>query len=392
MLIWLGFLISLFIILLISRWNLALAITTGAVALGLITMTLALVLHQIIAVLTDPSIVILSLAMGVIPIIGGVMKESGQIGNLINNLRIKRKYLLALSAAMMGLLPMPGGALLSAPILAEAGRGVADDLKAAINNWFRHLFILVYPLSPALIASVRICGLDVYTAIIYLLPGFLLALVLGNFFFLSQVKGRIEYKERFRLSGLLLPILIIITAPILDFTLKRTLLLGSSATLIGVLVALILALQLKRRAIELIRIIGEARPWNFTLILIGMFIYLFIFQRSPVRNLIGQLPLPPLLLAVVGGFLLGLLTGRVQLPASIIFPVYLATVEGIRPEIFAVIYIAIFFGYVTSPVHPCLVVSGEYFHVPIRRLLLKLAPPVLIVFASTLILSLTLYR
>lgn len=387
---WIGFLISLAGILVISRKNLALAITSGAVILGLFTMEPGLVLDRIVFTLTDSSIMILAIAMGIIPMLGGTMKDSGQIDSLIDNLRISKRYLLALSSAMMGLLPMPGGALLSAPILERAGVGVADDIKATINNWFRHLLILVYPLSPALIASAKISNLDVYTAIIHLLPWFLIALILAYFFFLRQVHGFLSYRNKFSFSGLTIPLIIILSAPILDFSLKRIFSLGTLATLIGVLVAFSLSLVLCQKKLDLRVIAGRMKPWNFTFILIGMFIYLHIFQESNARNLIATLPLPPLTLSVTAGFLLGFVTGRVQLPASIILPVYLSTIDRITPSVFGLIYTGIFFGYITSPVHPCLVVTSEYFHVSIKDLIRKLLPPVMIIFITVFIISLVL--
>ncbi len=385
--IWAGFLISLVVILTVSKKNLALALISGAVILGLFTLPLEIVLDRIVYTLTDSSIILLALAMGIIPIIGGTMKESGQIDSLVDNVRINKRYLLAFSAAFMGLLPMPGGALLSAPILEKGGEGVADDLKAAINNWFRHLFILIYPLAPALIASAKIADLDVYQALIYLLPGFVLALILGYIFFLRQVHGSISHSGRFSWSGLTVPLIVILCAPALDFSLKRIFSIGSLATVIGVTTGLLLSIGLSQRRLSVKRIVARMKPWNFALIIVGMFLYLHIFQQSDARNLIAALPLPPLILAVTTGFLLGLLTGRVQLPASIILPVYLATVNHITPFIFALIYIGIFFGYIISPVHPCLVVTSEYFQVPIKDLIKKLTWPTLIVFFSVFVIS-----
>ena len=94
-------------------------------------------------------------------------------------------------------------------------------------------------------------------------------------------------------------------------------------------------------------------------------------------------------LAITAGSVLAFFTGRVQLPASIILPIYLGAVGGITLYVFALIYIAIFFGYIISPVHPCLVVTCEYFGVSIRTMLKKLAAPtaivILIVLAAALI-------
>ena len=385
---WVGFLLSLATILVISKRNLPLALISGALLLGLLTLPVSAVIHQTTRTLTDRSIVLLALAMGVIPVIGGTMKESGQIDSLLDNVRMNRRYLLATSAAFMGLLPMPGGALLSAPILEKGGEGVPDLLKAAINNWFRHLFILVYPLSPALIASSEIVNVDVYSAMLYLLPSLTLATTLGYLFFLRRVHGRPHYSETFSWPGFLLPLSIILSAPILDFTLKRLAGLGSEATVIGVAAALALSVAFSQRPLAITDIVTRTRPWNFALIIIGMFLYLHVFQQSEASTLIASLPLPPLILAVTVGFLLGLFTGRVQLPASIILPVYLTSAGAITPVTFALIYTAIFFGYVISPVHPCLVVTSEYFHTPVKDLMLKLTPATAIILAVVLFVSL----
>lgn len=388
---WLAFALSLLAILVISKKNLAVALISGAIILGLLTLPAATVADRILFTISDPSVILLALAVGLIPIIGGTMKQSGQIDSLVSNLRLPRRYVLALSPALMGLLPIPGGALLSAPILEKAGDGVPGDLLAAINNWFRHTLIMVYPLSAALIVATQIANLDIYRAIVFLLPAFILAVGIGHFVYLRKLDGALVYNTRFSLTGLMLPLSIILSAPVLDFVLKRTLSLDSLATLCGVSTALVLSILLGRIPLKLPGIITRMKPWNYSGIIIGMFLYLHIFQQSDIRLLIASLPLPPLVLAVVVGFLLGLLTGRVQLPASIILPVYLATNPTIGPFYFAIIYVAIFFGFVTSPVHPCLVVTGEYFGVPlkdvVRRLFWPALPIVLLAILLAVILS-----
>ncbi len=386
--IWAGFLVSLASILVISRKNLALALITGSIVLGLFTLPLSLILDRVLFTITDSSIIMLSLAVGVIPVIGGTMRDSGQIDSLVENLRLPKKHVLALSPALMGLLPIPGGALLSCPVLEKAGEGVPADILAAINNWFRHTLILVYPLSAALIVSTQVAGLDIYHAIAWLLPGFAVALVLGYIAFLRGIDGNLGYRGRFSLRGLLLPMMIILSAPVLDFVLKRTLAIDSLATLCGVSTALVLSMAFSRSKLAMGRIIVRMKPWNFALIIIGMFLYLHMFQASDISTVIASLPLPPLVLAVTVGFLLGLLTGRVQLPASIILPVYMASAIALDAPHFAVIYVAIFFGFVVSPVHPCLVVTGEYFGVPLTSVVRRLSYPAAFIVAAVFALSL----
>lgn len=390
--IWAGFLISLASILVISKKNLALALISGSIILGLFTLPIAIVFDRLLFTISDPSTILLALAVGVIPIIGGTMTASGQIDGLVENLRLSKRHVLALSPALMGLLPIPGGALLSAPVLEKAGVGVPGDLLAAINNWFRHTLIMVYPLSAALIVATQVAGLDIYNAIVWLLPGFAVALVLGHFAFLRGIDGSLTYSNAFSWRALLLPLTVIFSAPLLDFVLKRTLDIDSLATLCGVSTALLLSILLSRKKINMSKIVVRMKPWNFALIIVGMFLYLHIFQASDISTAIAALPLPPLVLAVTVGFLLGVLTGRVQLPASIILPVYLSTSITIDAPHFAVIYTAIFFGFVISPVHPCLVVTGEYFHVPLMNVVRKLTYPAAVIVAGAFVISLVLAK
>jgi hypothetical protein len=93
-------------------------------------------------------------------------------------------------------------------------------------------------------------------------------------------------------------------------------------------------------------------------------------------------------LAAAGGFLLAFVTGRVQLPASIVFPVYLATVGQTTPLLFALIYTTTYFGYTISPIHPCLVVTCEYFRVPVKTVILRSLLPTLIILAVVIIIAL----
>jgi len=383
-----GFLVSMTGILLISRKSMPVGLISGAVILGLFTLPPAEILNQFIYTISDGSILQLALAMAAIPVIGGVMKANGQIDDLIENLRINRRALLAISPALMGLLPMPGGALLSSPLLDKAGRGVDTGLVASINIWYRHLLILLYPLSPALIISAQISGLDVYQAVIWLLPILVLALILGYAFFLRHVNGDIEHSRQFSWTGLATPLAVVMSAPVIDFVGKRVFSLGTSATLTGVLVALCLSVLLSRKRAGLWKTAAKAKPWNFGVIIIGMLFYLHVFQQTDVGELILLIPLPPLVLCVTAGFLLGFFTGRIQLPASITLPVYLAIVDPIPPVMFALVYTGIFFGYVLSPVHPCLVVTCEYFGISVRRLMSSLAAPTLIVFGTVLLLAL----
>ncbi len=380
-----GFIAALAILLIMSRWSLWVAMFAAGFVLGFLAIP-----HEmweiIYGTLLDPSVLLLTLAVGLIPIIGGIMDRRGLMESLVNNLRIGKKPFLMFSPALVGMLPMPGGALLSAPLVQKGGRGVPDVDKVAINVWYRHALYLVYPLSTSLIVGAKIAGLEIYTAIPYLMPFFFLLLVVGYIFFVRFVRGRIDYSKAFSLRGLAIPLGIIMVAPVLDFTLLNTIDFAyrEISLVIAVTVSLALALYISRIKIRGIKkVTKKMRPWRFALIVMGMFVFLNIFKESGAPELISDFNPPKVVLLVLIGFLLGFATGRIQLPITIIIPIYMTnfTVTSMEPVSFAVMYFSVFLGYLISPVHPCNTVSIEYFKVSLKDYFKRMWPSI----ASTMI-------
>lgn len=88
---WLGFFIAIAILLLGSKKNLGLALITAGIVLGLFTLSLESTLNQALITLQDPSVITLTVALTMIPIIGGVLQESGELDHIVENLRIGKK-------------------------------------------------------------------------------------------------------------------------------------------------------------------------------------------------------------------------------------------------------------------------------------------------------------
>ena len=189
---WLGLFVAMGSLLLVARKSLPLAFSLSALVLGVFTLSPMSIWTSVWNTVTDPSVLLLAAAMGIIPLIGAFMDESGQMDRLVNNLRIGKRPFLVLSPALLGMLPVPGGALLSSPLVERAGGGVQAETKAVVNVWFRHVLLIIYPLSPALIVSAKIAGFEVYRAIPYLIPGFITMSIIGWIFFLRDVEGEIS--------------------------------------------------------------------------------------------------------------------------------------------------------------------------------------------------------
>ena len=382
-LIWMGFFLALAVLLVVSRKNFALAMFLGAFVLAAFTIPFNEIAVPFISAFTDPSTLSLALAVGLIPIIGGALKETGQLDDLVNNLRIGKKAFLALSPALVGMLPMPGGALLSAPLVEKAGRDVSDEKKAGLNIWFRHVLYLIYPLSPSLIVCAQLANLEVYEVIPYLAPLLLLTLFLGYFFFIRDAPGKIEYEGKFSLKRLLPPLAAIFIAPILDFTLKDVVSPRELATVIGVSASLLLIVIVGRGIVKnFYKIIKDSEPWSFGLMIIGIQAFRFVFESSGIREEIIGLEIAAVILCVLVGAFLGFGTGRIITPAVIILPVL---ASPISPAIFAVTYFSIFLGYVLSPVHPCVSLSNKFFNVGLKDFFKAIIPSAAIGFVVSFV-------
>ncbi|MFB6215258.1 MAG: DUF401 family protein [Candidatus Bipolaricaulia bacterium] len=383
MVTWIALVTSLLLLLTISQRNLALGMFVAATVLGLSTLPLEGFLGQVVATFSDPSIVSLAVLVGIIAMVGGVLEESGEMENLVRNMRIGKRPFLGASPALLGMLPMPGGALLSAPMVESSGEELEGSTKAVINVWFRHILFMIYPLAPALIASAKIANLNVYDTIPYLAPFFLVSVLIGYFFLLRETRTEMQYSEKFSLRGLLVPLGVILMAPVVDIVLKSLfdIPVPEYTTLVGVVLSFGTAIIVTRYGFtELFQVAKKMKPWEFTLIVLGMFTFLNVFEVSGAPKIIADLnfPLPVLLVGVA--FFLGLVTGRIQAPASIIFPIFFVR-QGtdVMPLLaFAIAYFSIFIGYAISPIHPCVSVSVEYFDTSVGEYFRKIVPTAVI--------------
>jgi integral membrane protein (TIGR00529 family) len=393
MLLWIGFSLSIVLLLLVSRRSLAFGMAIAAVVLAAFTLDLGGFGRALLDTISDPSVMLLALIVGLIPLIGGTMEASGEMERLVSNLRIGVRPFLAFAPALLGMLPMPGGALLSAPLIERGAGHTAADVKAAANVWFRHALLLVYPLGPALIASAKIASLDVYAAIPYLIPAFLLTIGTGYAFLLRRASGRLSQSGPFSVPGLLVPLGIILAAPLLDLLLKGTIDLpvAEIGTTLGVSVSLVAAIAVGRLKIrDLGPIVRRMTPWKYSLIVLAMFAFLNVFTASGVPERIGAMTLPPVVLCVLIGSALGLITGRIQAPMSVVVPIYVSTYGAMSPPLFALTYFAVFLGYILTPIHPCISVSVEYFRTSMGPFVKRLAAPAAIGLVVSLVVGLLL--
>ena len=358
----LSFLLVIALILIFSKKELSVVLGISAIIFGLLTQVN--IINSMIEVIINPSIVLLALSVLLIPILGGIMEESGLMLELIQNMKVSKKVALMVSPALFGLLPVAGGALMSAPIVDQIDPALDPNRKVAINVWYRHVLLLIYPLSSAILVASVLSGISLYLIVLALLIPFILMVFVGYFTLLKPVDKSKESTNR-NLKLVFHNLIPLIIAPIIDF-LGRLFFPISFPELfvfIGLIISISIALKFaKMNVFNIKEISRKMKVWRFPLLIISMFLFLSIFLESGVPEQISALNLPFALFISIG-FFLGFTTGRVQLPSSILIPIYLVQNLVLSMPIidFVFLYFAIYLGYLITPLHPCLAYNINYF-------------------------------
>lgn len=91
-----------------------------------------------------------------IGILGSILKQYGILDKIVHALEQlipSKKALIMILPAIMGALPVPGGAFLSAPFVDSLGSelGISGERKSVINLYFRHFSLFVLPYNTTLL-------------------------------------------------------------------------------------------------------------------------------------------------------------------------------------------------------------------------------------------------
>jgi len=179
-----------------KKFNFGLSLILGSLILGIFSLqTIELIdipkaiIRASIYSFEDQQIVTetveLAILMTLIFILAKCMQETEAIKKLIDSLRtfFSKGGTLGVIPAVYGLMPVPGGALFSAPMIGEEGEKYLLDKnqKNFLNVWFRHIWFPIYPISSAmiLICSEKFSNINIYHLILVNIPAFIAAIIIG---------------------------------------------------------------------------------------------------------------------------------------------------------------------------------------------------------------------
>ena len=325
----------------------------------------------------------LALLMTFIFMLAKMMQETGAIKKLIDSLRtiFSKGGALGIVPAIYGLMPVPGGALFSAPTIDEEGNkfNISKVEKNFLNVWFRHIWFAIYPISSAmiLICSATFSNINIYFLVLINFPAFFTSIFIGYFYLKKFLRNKSRTDEKIDrdYSGLiyLLPPLL----PLLFYWVLTPFgVTQIQSFLIGVLFSILLLFYLvKSNKKEYLQKMKKSLTINLALAIFGIMIFREMFEVSGASQLIADIisafPFPKILIIIFIPIILGILTGynlgAVSLSYPLISPFFQFT--GIQiAGLTSIIFISSLVGYLISPIHLCNVLSSEYLKTDTTRM------------------------
>jgi hypothetical protein len=411
---------TLILIILLNRLlhNLLAAVSLGTVILGLWSghslIALVLIAWRRFSSLNN---VLLLVVILLVIWLSTRMSTTGVMEDLVQTVQsgIPRRAAFAALPAVIGFLPMPGGAIFSAPLVegSDQNSEVMPIVKAQTNYWFRHIWEYWWPLYPGVILALDLTGLEIWQFVLVQFPITLVAILSGYLFILRRIpNGRRTVKHSLRIKKLIALLLPIVTV-IVVYLLIQTLLPGMVAVsrylpmLIGLSLALLVVqLQRKGSASDWIRTVLN-RKTLLLVVLIGVIrIYGAVIETplpggtlmvEALRVELAQIGIPVLAVVMLIPFITGLAMGLAIGCVGASFPILLSLMGpdpglGMLLSYTVLAYGFGFMGQLLSPVHVCLLVSSQYFKTSLLRVLIGLIPPVSVVMVGILIVSQAVLR
>jgi len=356
-------------------------------------------LNIVYKVLTTYSSLSLIAIVVLIKSLGHIMGKAGLIDRMIDSLKTiirNPRLLTAIIPALLGLLPIPGGAYMSAPLVDKTGSYFSLPLenKTAANLLYRHLVYFIFPLYHALILIQSITTISLYKIIGFCFVPVIVSGTVGYWYIMphkymtdsEQSQKQWEagdnrlWQEFFVSSS---PILLLVGLAVIthDFL---------WATLIAIAVTIVLAAHgdmniFKRTVLE-----DFLKPldWKLGLTILGILLFQRYVESGGALLLIADfltgLGIPLLVLLMVTSFIIGALMGSTLGAMAVVLAIFFPIIPGGQQ---AVVYVSIAYltamvGYNLSPIHLCLILTQEYFCGDLKR-----AYPLLIVPFMTLIIT-----
>jgi uncharacterized protein len=392
-LIKIGIVFLLILVLAFRKVNLGISLFVSTFLLGLLFyLPVKKIEWDILSSAVDSNTLFLLGAWGAILFFSGLLKETGRMSKILEGFRHVFKdmrVVIAMLPAMIGLMPIVGGALVSAPMVVEGSDelGLSPERRTFVNYWFRHLWEYVMPTYPGLILAATMLGIPVGRFGWINLPFTLMAIVTGIFFGfwgVARSVSRPKAPNTAPVIRLLMNLFPLILALFLTLAFKVELVYAFGVTILG----MVIFYRIGGRTV--LKALKESLSADLLVTGVAVMGFKEVLESSKaipgVSSALSSSGVPLWLIAMFIPFLVGLMTGLTVAPPAISFPILISLFKN---DAHFLNYMMLAFasgicGNMISPLHLCLVLTKNYFQADWRGIYRLLWLPV----ASVLILGL----
>ena len=370
-----GIVFFIVLVLTFKRVSLWIALLAGTFLLGLLfRLPFQSILRDLFTSILDTGTLLLLGAFIAILFFSTLLKETGRMEEILEGFRSIFKdirVVVALLPAMIGLMPIMGGALISAPMVVEG----SDELKLSperrtfINYWFRHVWQYTLPTYPALILAATLVKIPVRNLGWINLPLTLTAVVSGIFFGFWGVpkSARLKHLSNatsglrlfYNLSPLIFGLILVV-----GFQLELAYAFGLA--ILGMIIFYRISWSMVLK--------GLRQSFNKELLLTVAIVMGFkaVLESSgaihSVSSVLLSSEVPLWLIAIWVPFLVGLITGVTVAPIAISFPILIPMFQK-DPHFLNYVVLAFASGIsgdLLSPFHLCLILTKDYFRADLK--------------------------
>jgi integral membrane protein (TIGR00529 family) len=383
------------IVLLLRKWDLGLVLLVDSALIA------ALYLYPPLALLTSAwrglvAIETLRLAGAVflVLVLAELLHRTASMERMVTGLQVvvpDGRVVLALIPALVGLMPMLGGAMFSAPMVNGLGTQLklSASRKTFVNYWFRHAMEYVFPLYSSLLMVAAVLEISPYAFIAASYPLSLAAVAGGILWGLVGVPRRQAAGDGFRRRDAWRDLAIGTWPLALVILLVLVLRVDMLLSLVGVIALFALVMGISPS--QWLDVLKESFPLRTFSAILGVMVFKQVVEDAgavqAIPAALGNLGLPPLAVAFLVPHLAGLLTGTppaaMALGIPLVAPVMSATgVDHVAGGVW--MFAGCFSGVLLSPLHLCLALTRDYFGAQWGRLYRAIAPATALIVATAL--------
>ena len=382
------------------KWTLGNAFMLGAVCLGLIFgMDPVRILKSCLISALLPKTLSLTVVVSLILVLSHSLEKTGQMERLLEayqGLVRWPKLNLVVFPALIGLLPMPGGAIFSAPMVKTIGKShhLTGATLSYINYWYRHIWEYWWPLYPGILLTTALADIDLWHLVFYTLPLTLIAIVAGYW----PLRGAVMAAEDSPPQAVgpflmeLIPVLIVIVGGLglgqLLFDLLPT---GPRALAkeAGLIAALLLGIGWVWRVNHLPvktrwAIVVQPALLKMIYMVTAILVFKGILEDSGAVVQLSQEILhrniPLMAVVVILPFIVGVVGGITIAFVGTTFPILITLIHTLGQAQLMLPYLALalvsgFTGVLVSPLHLCLLLSNAYFETSLLPVYRRMGVP-----------------